>query len=362
MVHQFTFSIRDITRKKYTIILLIFQFIFSFIYLSITGSQVINSIKIKNYFDKLDKYNITYYRFSSIDLNSNEYKNDVYSVLFDAIEQNYAYSAIPKDPEINSQYKLIVVLGAFNEIFDLNSLYKNNDTETVCYIGKNVDLEIGDSILIGERKKMPVEVVAKIPSEFKYAVSNRMCDYENTIVVSTNLKTYDELYYMILFAESTMLVNPSQELLTECQLAVEKCNADLLPVSLMQYKNNMRSFLFEDGFIAAFLFAIVVIFVLISSLINILQIIEINKREYSIHILYGATVKKIYLRTFLFVTSITVPIIIIYYFILDEFLSGVQIPMYVMILFMCISSVLLTFVSLREFINNDIYEYYKRSE
>lgn len=360
VIQQLVFASKDIKRKRFMMILFVLELVFTFMYFSITGYQALNSISRLSYLRNLDKHNIIYYDVSA---NATQYTEEIHNVLSNSLQQRQAYTVIFKNnTEDYPDYDIIVVMGAFNELFGLDALYSDNKKETVCYVGEKVDIEIGDSISFGEIKESSANVVARIPPTYRYVLANSVREFEKTIVISTNIEKYQENFFPIGFVQSTAFVNPGSNLLTRYQIACENAHFDISPRSLAQYTDNMREVMIEDSSLSAILFLLVLLFVLISILINVIQLVDSNKREYSIHILYGATHRKIFLRTFFFVMYITIPTFLIYYFLLGELLEGIQVPIVVMLIFMIVVTLLVCIVALMNFMNASIREYYERNE
>ena len=360
MLQQFLFSIRDIRKKKLVILLFVFEIVFVLIYFTITGGQAIYTRNMLKVMQGLNDYNIVYYQ---------SYDNDMYSTglhefISDLLDENKAYTVLSgMGSQNDSPYNIVIVLGAFNEIFKLDDLYPNSYNDTVCLIGSDVKLNIGDKITVDLDNSSLVEVMARIPSNSYYVAGNSVRSFDDKIIISKDLETSKNLFYTFDFIQSTYLVNPSSELLNQYQMALEDAGMQASPRSLAQYADSTSGRQYaEYGLLSATLFFLVLVFVMITILINTLQIVDSNMREYSIHILYGANFGDVFLRTFFFVTAITIPPIIIYYSFLDMILIGKKLPLAVLVLFMVSISILICLFALRKLNKHDISDYSERGE
>lgn len=313
-----------------------------------------------NVMQGLNDYNIVYYQSYDYGI----YSPGLHELISDLLDEKKAYTVLSNMSSQNdSPYNIVIVLGAFNEIFELDDLYPNSYDDTICLVGSDVKLNIGDKITVDLDNSSLVEVMARIPSNSYYIAGNSVRSFNDKIIISTDLKTSKKLFYTFDFVQSTYLVNPSSELLNQYQMALEDAGMQSSPRSLTQYADSTsgRQYV-EYGLLSATLFFLVLVFLMITILINTLQIVDSNMREYSIHILYGATFGDVFLRTFFFVAAITMPPILIYYNFLDTILIGKKLPLAVLVLFMMIISTFICLFALRKFNQYDISDFSERDE
>ena len=85
MKHQFLFSLKDINKKKYIIILLIIEMIFTVLLLSFTSTQVFIGINQESEINKLKEMNI--FNFNLID-KEGTYNEIIHSKIMDKLNKN----------------------------------------------------------------------------------------------------------------------------------------------------------------------------------------------------------------------------------------------------------------------------------
>ncbi len=361
MRYQLFFSFRDILKKKYIIILLIIEMLFTLLFFSFTSIQVLigsNQIKMCN---QLRDKNIIYFKFNGKEAN---YTKEIHDSLIKKWANNEAYSIINfYSLEDYAEYNVIITLGAFDEVFGLNKLYNKENDETICYLGSNVKgLEIDKTVNFGQLGNGYAKIVSRIPKRMNYMIGERVEAFDNTIVISTNIEYFKELFYPLGIIDNTTFINPSDDFLKSYVRALENASGHYEPSSLNQYAKSIKKFLIDDGLSASILFFFVLIFVFINIVIIILQIIDSNMREYSIHLLYGATFKDIFIRTFFTISVIIAPTIFIFNNFFSALLIGKKLSIPAIILIYIVSTLLLSIVSLWKIKNLELEDYFERNE
>ena len=361
MKQQFLFSLKDIKMKKYIIILLIIEMIFTVLLLSFTSTQAFIGINQESEINKLKEMNI--FNFNLID-KEGTYNEIISSKIIDKLNKNEAYTIIDMySLENYPDYKLVITLGAFDKVFGLDKFYYKKEDETIAYIGNGVKgISTNDIISFGALGKGNAKVVSDIPKNMNYILGERVKSFEDTIVISTNLNYFKTLYYPMAIIGGTYFINPSNEFLQEYNKSLYEAGGNYLPSSLNQYSKTIKEFLIVDGLLSAVLFFVVLIFVFITTIIIVLQIIDSNMKEYSIHLLYGATFKEIFIRNFITISAIILPVILIFNKFFSEDLLGKKLTIIeVLIIYLVITS-LLNFISLWKIRRLELENYFERNE
>ncbi|VYU69726.1 hypothetical protein [Clostridium tertium] len=361
MKHQFLFSLKDINMKKYIIILLIIEMIFTILFFSFTSTQAFIGINQESEINKLKDINI--FNFNLID-KEGTYTEAIHSKIMDKLNKNEAYTIIDMySLESYPDYKLIITLGAFDKVFRLDKFYDKRENETIAYIGNGVKgISVNDILPFGDIGDGSAKVVSHIPKNMNYILDERVESFENTILISTNLDYFKTLYYPIAMISSTSFINQSNEFLQEYNKNLYEAGGNYLPSSLNQYSKTIKDYLIIDGLSAAVLFFVVLIFVFITTIIIILQVIDSNMKEYSIHLLYGARFKEIFIRNFITISAIILPVILIFNKFFSEGTLEKKLTIIEVFIVYFIITLILNFISLWKIRKLELEDYFERNE
>ena len=361
MNNQLYFSFKDILKKKYIIILLIMELLFTLLFFSFTSQQVIKGISKLNMIKDLNGKDITYF---TLDGNMAQYTSAIDEILKVKWDNNEAFTIIEYEKLAEyPEYNLIITLGAFDNIFGLSELYSKNSNETVAYIGNKVNkLKIGDTINFGLNNKGTAKVISSIPKKMNYFIGERTQSFENTIVISTNIDYYKKLFIPAGIIENTFLIDSNKSFLMEYMKDLQKAGGNYTAHSLNQYGENIQENFINDGLFSAIVFLFVLVFVFINLIILIMQIIDSNKREYSIHLLYGATFKDIFIRTFLSISYILIPTLLISNYIISDIFLSIKFSIVTLIVIYIITTLALSIISTYNIKEKNLEDYFERNE
>lgn len=304
-------ALKDIWKNKYLIILLNFQLFFAILFFMFTSTQVttgINQIKTLNAYKNKD---IFYYQ---IENQEGQYSTEIHQALVEKLDNNEAYASIDfYTIDEDENQKLIVVLGAFDHTFGLDSIYEKSQNETVCFIGSAVTtLSVGDTVHYGMLEKQSAEIVGRVPSYMQYMIGTRIDRLDDAIIISTDLETYKKAFFPNGLIQATSFINPSPAFIKAYAHDLNEANHIYTPISINEYATGIYDYLIKDGLSGTVLFLFVLIFVMISVLLSVKLWVFHRMKEYAIHFLYGATIQDLFLRVFIMVSSVILPTIIIF--------------------------------------------------
>lgn len=321
MILQFRYAIRDFRKKPVTAVLFMIQlYIAGFVLLSLSHELLfsLNGIKtMKN----LEKYNLIYFH---VPLNDRglTYSGEIDEMLTELLDRKHAAYSIVDSIELDNESKQKVVVGmgaAFAEVFGLAPYIKNLEiSDPIALLGADVKhINVGESIPFGTVKQVNVKVAGRLPPHANFMNRTAVESLDQSVLILTGKKQMIELYgyyHLKEWIRNVVLLNPSQSTLIDYVSAFGRSNFGLTPIQFntaaFKHYNNIYTFT-----VRAFLFYfIAILFVLINLVVNLLQLIRRNMREYAIHLLYGARYTQIYIRTILYIfMMITLPLFFAFY-------------------------------------------------
>lgn len=319
---QLCFAFKDISKKLVSVILFILQLIISILYFCVAVEELTFSYNGIREVKNIEKYNITYFQ-PSLGQSGSSYSGAVDNMLeqlWDRDEVGYSIIESMK-LDSNPNDKVVVGIGkAFGKVFGLTSyLDEHSDTDTFVFIGANVShIKVGDFISFGTVKHEKYEVIGRLPSKTNYMIRTSIRDLDQSIVILTSKERMKELhgyYYLDELIGNSVLINPDKSTLINYISVLGNNGIELSPINFNAQAFHHYNNIFTQALLLFVFYLITSIFVFINIVVNVLQLVKRNMREYSIHLLYGASNKHIYLRIILYILMIiTIPIYAVFYF------------------------------------------------
>lgn len=315
MSRQMILIIKDIMRNIGKVLQLMIQLMVGTFFFLFILTQLQTTINQLNLFQKMKEKEII--QFDLDEGITNLYINEK---IGSKIEQwmdveHKAYTSIHTYKiEEYPEYNVVIGVGNFNKVFEIEPGDLDVYTMPQVILGRNIrELGIGDSIGVGKIKKVECKVISILPSEKKCLVGSDLQSLNNSVIILMSKDEYDELfgeYYLDEFIFNLGFTKASKSEIISYINGMGDSGIKLYPVImnnlLMKYK---QSYIKND--IAFFMFYVVTMFfILCSVFVNVVELQQKNKREYSIHLLYGANRKQIYFRIISYIIIVVgVPII-----------------------------------------------------
>lgn len=353
--------IKDLWKNKHLIILLNFKLFFAILFFVFTSTQVlmgINQVRALNtYRDK----NIVHFQ---IENTQGKYSADIHQAIEKKLNNSEAYSSIDFHTiDEDKNQKLIVVLGAFDETFGLDSLYERSANETLAFIGSGVNtMSIGDTIQYGVIEKQSTEIVARLPSNMKYLSGTGLLSLDNAVVLSTDLETYRKAFFPNGLIAGTSFINPSPVFIKTYARDLNHANHIYRPIFINEHSPKIYEYFIQDGLSASMLFLLVFIFVMISVYLNVKLWIFHRMKEYAIHLLYGARIQDIFFRTFIMVSSVTLPSVIVFSHIHAEVLFSREVSSFLIACIYFVITFTITYLPIKKLKEVDLSEFLERRD
>ena len=303
---QLRFTIRDIWKKPAIFVFFIIQLFLATVCLSIPLEQMIysaSSRQLTNYYNDLD---ITFF---NPYMETTSGIRDAFPVLKKILEEKTGYSTINYMKLSDPDSEIIIGLGAFADVFGIEG-YGGG---TSVLIGNEVvSLDLGDSIELEvglENVARKYKVNGRLPADSVYIPDGAVYSLDNSVVVLTDdleplfLSHFHELIFNV------ALVNTNPQAIHDFVIDIKEATGIVLHPSDCLAAVKRLNQLFRDGFIFTSFFVVTLTFVILGVIINILQLMDSNLREHSIHLLIGARMHHLYTRTIAYVLlQISLPI------------------------------------------------------
>lgn len=278
----------------------------------------LNGIKtMKN----IEKYNLVYFQVPFNDRGFT-YSGEIDEMLTELLDLKHAAYSIADSVTLENESKQKVVVGmgaAFAEVFGLAPYIKNNEfSHPIALLGADVKhIKVGESIPFGTVKKVNVKVAGRLPPHANYMNRTAVAGLDRSVLILTSKEQMIEFYgyyHLKEWVRNVVLLNPSPSTLIDYVSVFGKSNFGLTPIQFntaaFKHYDNIYTFT-----VRAFLFYLIaILFLLINLVVNVLQLVWRNMREYAIHLLYGARYSQIYIRTILYLfMMITLPLFFSFY-------------------------------------------------
>lgn len=308
--------LKDVKNNISFIVSFYIQLLIAVFFILISISQLTYDSDLNEYLSSIkDKGIITFKSYYSESNIVKDFNQDTYEILKNILDENrYAYSYILRcKVEEYPDKNICIFLGNFDDVFNFRE--KNNDNDIKAYLGSNIkDIDINDNFEFGYKKFKNIGVSNNLNKNSFFYHRNFKIDLDDEIVV---VMSYEELYY--LFGE---IIN--QEIIQNLNFVKYDKNImdnylDIINNSETIYVVPNNSYdLYMDNYAFSFyndlffflFFMIFLVFTVCGILVNLITNIDKNFREYSIHMIYGATKRKIFSRITLYTVLIIFPVVI----------------------------------------------------
>jgi hypothetical protein len=360
MKTQIWFSVRDVLKKPGTFIAFTLQLLVSLIFISLifvyfthSGS---NFREIKRHSD----LNLIY--FQEVSEGGHQLRPEINENLrryLNAREDKY-YSLVTLYSDEFTDFEVLVGLGAFTKALNKDIRLKA-DKDFNVFIGNKVkDYKVGDSISFGKLERKSLTITSRLPANTSYLFRGTSQSLDNSVLILSEL---DSMYhYYGGFEETnivlgTHLLAPDNAVLLDFVFIAAENDITLNAVTMNSYSNQIER---NHAVSAMFFYLIASTFTLVGIVVNVLQLIEINKYEYAIHLLYGARIQHLNVRTAFYVFWIvSLPLCIFWCFLVW---IGFPLPSPLLILSITILTFLLAWVPLLNLKHRDLFSYLRSDE
>lgn len=360
MKTQIWFSVRDVLKKPGTFIAFTLQLLVSLIFISLifvyfthSGS---NFREIKRHSD----LNLIY--FQEVSEGGHQLRPEINENLrryLNALEDKY-YSLVTLYSDEFTDFEVLVGLGAFTKALNKDIRFKA-DKDFNVFIGNKVkDYKVGDSISFGKLERKNLTITSRLPANTSYLFRGTSQSLDNSVLILSEL---DSMYhYYGGFEETnivlgTHLLAPDNAVLLDFVFIAAENDITLNAVTMNSYSNQIER---NHAVSAMFFYLIASTFTLVGIVVNVLQLIEINKYEYAIHLLYGARIQHLNVRTAFYVFWIvSLPLCIFWCFLVW---IGFPLPSPLLILSITILTFLLAWVPLLNLKHRDLFSYLRSDE
>lgn len=299
---QFRFTIRDIWKKPAIYVFFIIQLFLATVCLSIPLEQMVYSASRRQLTNHFNDFDITFF---SPYMETSSGISDGFPVLKKILEEKAGYSTISymklPDSDTESGPEIIIGLGAFAEVFGI----EGHGEGTSVLIGNKVrSLDMGDSIELEvglENVARKYNVNGRLPTGSIYIPDGAVYSLDNSVVVLTDdleplfLSHFHELIF------NAALINANSQDIHDFAIAIKDATGIVLYPTDSSVAAKRLNQLYRDGYIFTSFFVVTLTFVIFGVIINILQLMDSNLREHSIHLLIGARMHHLYIRTIAYV-------------------------------------------------------------
>lgn len=358
------YALKDVKRNLISIIIFIFLSIIFIFYIYFSVYQLQKNQQFGYYIKKLSDYNFVnfnvYYKDNEMVKPSPEIIQMLTEVL-DNKQQGFTVIddlELPEDPDLN----IVIGLGRFGEIFELNANKKSTDTRVL--IGSKMeDLHVGDTIQFGMNQGEKLVINDQLPINSSYLNKQFSVSLDNSIVILTTFENFYKnypAYHIDRIIGNVSLLNPSDDEINKfVEIISENSNFYVSPYLFNKtapaiHRETMMNSLF---FLLFFLFTI--IFISVSIISSLLLLIDDHLQEYAIHRIYGATQIDLFWRTIIFILFIIV-FPLFFAFILTRMIAPEQLSPFNIILIGIIVIISLSYFPIRKLKMHDMTFYLRR--
>lgn len=362
------FTLSDFWKNKRITLLLFAQLILGIFFFLIATDQFSYFKNKDQEIKKIEKYNITYFSpsFSSNFTYSEEADKELEN-LFDVKQNGFSIVesiTLAEFPGV----KVVVGLGAFEQIYNITPLFGNDsklDT-TIIMIGNKVNnIEVGKDITFGFLKQENYKVIGKLPKNKNYIIRTAVKNLDESILILTSKKTMKNLFgnmYLDEIIGNSCIISPSKSELRNYLSVINQTKTELTPVNLNSIYEKIYNNSYTDGYILFIFYLLTILFIFISIITNTIQLVYSNMREYSIHLLYGARRRDIFIAIIFYnILIISIPILCDVYLINE--ITGKSIELFLFAMFAIpVIAILIGYLPIRQLIKESLVKFMGRSE
>ncbi|GEM_PF-2403784 len=316
------FAFRDIKKNIRSVLFFSLQIGVLVVLITVIASNIGSYINYYVQLTKLDKYSLTmfdtYYRDSVLNTefgNIDSSESDSQETLEEYLLENKGFSYIDGVKITkNKNIDLIIGIGAFASTY---SYGKNNQTSML--IGSKVsNFGVGDTVIVGEEKNK-YTIGGILPENSSFFMKSALMNLDDKVLLLMSYEEFNneifkymsskdrEFYSMIIQTNFKAIDSNENDIL---KITDEINNSNLIKVVPKNYndllfnQNNMMK-----SNITFFLIIVLaaIIFMGIGLTYNLLSVVDNNMQEYTISLIYGETMKGLYIRAFIYVLFIIGP-------------------------------------------------------
>jgi hypothetical protein len=341
-------AMKDVKKNLTNIIFFVFQLTFCIIFFVVVMSGIVDQFFYQKTYDKIMNSKITGFNIYYSD--NNDFGDDLNqndeTAIRDMFEDNRAYSFVDSIRiEKFKDVPIIIGIGAFGMVYDYYP-----SSEITAFKGSNLkNIEVGENFIIGNANAVIKEELPFGASFFRKGYLNKL---NNCILVIMPYSKFETVFtgdnmnfYNMLIRSNLNLINASDSEVDDITKAINNTKQNkVIPISYNDFlteqynekKNNI--YFFTIIIISAFIFISYGIFK------NLLNLVDKNLTEYTVNILFGATIKDIFIRNFIYVMIIIGPSILISFFFINAVGIIGKINISLQIVVIILISILVSFV------------------
>lgn len=322
MITQFLYALKDIKKNIWLIIVFMIQLTVTFLFICLLMNYLLEDKKSEEKFENIYKDNFVsfrMYRNSYVPLTLSSEFNNILSKTLDGNIHGYSTisTALSSGEGINkNSTKILIGLGGFGEIFKLIP----RDETTISFkplvlIGSKVnEYKVGDSLNIGTFSSNSFKITGELPNGSSYVDSSGIHYLNDSIVILATWDVwsgYNKLDYIEQIIENIKLIDVNEKDVEEFSQRISKENGkyEILPRDINVINENKKDTR-EGQRIFLIFFIGITVMISVGIISSLLQLIDNNIKEYSIHRLYGAEIKDIYIRIVIYsIIIILLPLI-----------------------------------------------------
>lgn len=354
---------KDIRRNIYHIILIYIQVFISCFLILMSSKQISDNLNLKNYIDHIKSKEIvtfkSYYNTSSIIEEVPEEVELELMNIFDKQKLAYSYSL---SGFLNEYPNTLVYIftGDFYEVFDLN--LPNYDNQMIAFIGYDLlEPSVGDSLTFGYENFESVLVQGVLEKDSSFFHRNFRIPLDNSIVIVAPYEKLHPLFGNFINEEliqNTNFIKPSDSTI---ELYVNKINKSniisVIPYYAEELYKNQYRIEINNGLFFLLFFLIAFLFNILGMITNLINTVNKNMIEYTVHLIYGATIINIIERITMYLLFIIIPPILSVFILCNQlgYLKYNGLTIALLVVFIIIVLLLALYYPYVKLKNKDIY-------
>jgi len=315
MMTQLWFALRDIWRKPIVFVFFAIQLSIPLLFSWVSLDYALDAMRYIRHVNQVASKNVVFFSPHLGAMNQWHISQGAKELLVATLDESRRGYSVVESVRLRNYPNLNIVigLGAFGEVFQLDSGSKDH-SKPLLLIGHKVDaLQVGSTVEFGERNVAELTVMGRLPQGASYIKTGALESLDNSMLILAEAQSimgyfFNDWEYGTEIVHNTCLLNPTgEELINYVSLMSKETGMALNPRDLSGYAKQHFGGNFYGSLYFLIFFGIAMLFVIVGIVTNMLQLLDSRMTEYAIHLLSGASMWHLFSRIVIYLFLLVGP-------------------------------------------------------
>lgn len=313
MLDQVFLALADLWGQKKLVIFMVVETVLILFFFQMTRTQYLSADHRESILNSYEQQQTSYFS-SQSNFRDNPMKTlDFGRYVQPLLENSQAYLAIPVSVNLSSGESTT----AYIYIGDLELIggeRNAHDGKSAVYAGEK--FQLGESLVAGDFHQETLQTTMRLPVKGGFLAGGQVISYRDALVIPMTFEQFRYHYWPLDYQKHLVWMNAELEPLSSFLKASDEAGVSLVPELVSSRLQSSNKIIANSGLYGTLLFSLGLLFLSISLLFQLLLLLDSKRREYGIHLAFGASRTHLGLRLGIYVFLLVSLPLLIFQFIL----------------------------------------------